>query len=492
MDRREFIHKTGKAAIAASLAPWISNKLGYKQKKRPNLIYVFSDQHRRQALGFMNEDPVYTPHLDQFARQGMVMDNTISNAPVCTPYRAMLLTGRYPLSTGMTTNCSPNNPGLQLSPDEVSIGNVLKNAGYKTGYIGKWHLDDPTDRDMVLNYDPDNGRGWDTYTPPGPERQGFDYWHAYNAYGDHAHPHYWNNNSQMIQVDDWSPHHEVNKAMDFIKGRKKDQPFALFMSHLPPHPRYQPPEKYKQIYDYLDPKDLITRKNVDLNSKSGKRALEKIKGYFAAISGIDKQFGRLMAFLDKENLTENTIVVFSADHGEMMGSHGRFNKNIYYEEAIDIPFIIRWPGHIKPGHNDMIMGVPDIMPTLLGLMDIKIPGVVEGKNYARKLCTGRAGGSQSTFLAHYPANTKQKRKLKAMGKDWRQLGWRGIRNQRYTYVVDHGNDGKELQRLLFDEVNDPWQMNPTIVNGPVKGSLMKSLNEQLSDWMRVTHDSFNV
>lgn len=458
-----------------------------REEPLPNLVFVFSDQHRRHALGFMNEDPVYTPNIDRFARQGIVMKHAISNVPVCSPYRAMLLTGRFPLSTGMTGNTSPNNPGRELNPEEISIAEVLKERGYRTGYIGKWHLDDPTTREQVLNYDPDNGRGWDTYTPPGPERQGFDYWYAFNAFGDHANPHYWKNSPDMIEVNEWSPKHEVNKAIEFIEREGTDQPFALFVSHLPPHGPYVPPQKYREIYEYVDSDLLLNRPNANPGSEKARR---KVKGYYAAVSGVDDQFGRLMKFLEQKGLTENTIVVFSSDHGEMMGSHGKFNKGVYYEEAIGIPFIIRWPEKLKPGVNKTVLGVPDVMPTLLGLMDVTIPDAVEGRDLSEYLLHQSQPATNTTFLAQYPFTTKEIERLLSQGIDWRKRGWRGIRTPRYTYIVDRGIDGEKEQRILFDNKRDPDQLDPEFVEGKAHSPKMRKLNRILQEWMSKMDDPF--
>src|SRR5690625_4268409 len=196
-------------------------------QRQPNILYVFADQWRRQAVGYAEEDPVVTPNIDRFAKESMVFSQAVTCTPLCSPHRASLLTGKYPLSTGVYTNCKVG-ADVMLREEETCMSDVLKQAGYQTGYIGKWHLDLP-EKNHTDN--PESGaEGWDAYTPPGPKRHGFDYWYSYGAWDSHLAPHYWQDSPEKIQVDQWSVEHETDRAIAFIQNRKKEQPFALFVS----------------------------------------------------------------------------------------------------------------------------------------------------------------------------------------------------------------------------------------------------------------------
>ncbi len=304
-------------------------KTSGNEVEKPNLLFVFADQYRKQAVGFMNEDPVLTPHLDRLAEEGFAFTNAVSSCPICSPYRAMLMTGRFPMSTGITSNCMPGTD-LEMDDKEQCIGDILQAHAYSTAYIGKWHLEIPS---LNRSESPIDGAtdAWDGWTPPGHRRHGFDFWYAYNCNGKHFDPNYWKDTPDRIDVDQWSVAHETEVAMEFIRNAPRDKPFALFMSWNPPHNPYVAPEQYMTLYDDAD---LTERANVESTELSGKR----YRSYLAAVSSCDDHFGRLMAFLEKEGLSENTIVVFTSDHGEMMGSHGRYAKSVWYDESIGIPF----------------------------------------------------------------------------------------------------------------------------------------------------------
>jgi arylsulfatase A-like enzyme len=462
--------------------------------KKPNLLFIFADQFRRQAMGFMNQDPVITPNFDKFAQKGLVFTNAISSCPICTPFRAMLMTGQYPLSTGMVSNCMPGTD-LELSKDEVCIGDVLKANSYQTGYIGKWHLDIPS-LNKAKN-PPDGARNsWDGWTPPGPRRHGFDFWYAYNCNGSHFDPNYWKDSPKRIDIEQWSVEHEKDVAVDFIKSCKKDKPFALFISWNPPHTPYVAPDKYKALYEG---KELPPRPNVKPSKKYEKSHIP----YYAAVSSCDDNFGQLLEALDELGIADDTVVVFTADHGEMMGSHGRFAKSVWFEESIGIPFLIRWPGRIKPGREDMPFAVYDFMPTILGLMGLPIPSTVESIDYSSVLLGQKMSKPSSVFIASYGNPGKllavgqepskwalAAAKLHEKGIDWRTVGYRGLRTKRYTYVVNQGRQGKTLRRLLYDNEKDPYQLNPIEATHANENPVMAKLDKELQQWLDKMNDPF--
>ena len=465
---------------------------------KPNLIYIMADQMRRDALGFEGVLPVKTPAFDEFSKEALVFNNAISTCPLCTPYRGMLFTGRYPLSTGMVTNCQ-SGLKLALSEDEVCISDVLKEQAYQTAYLGKWHLDNPSRNESA--HPVDGAERWDCWTSP-EKRHGIDYWYAYNAWDNHFKPHYWTGeNPQAIEIEQWSVEHETDKALQWMEDTNRENPFALFLSWNPPHPPYVAPDEYLQMYE-------------DTGSDEQSR---RRRAYYAAISSLDVNFKRLLNWLDENDLTDDTIVVFTADHGDMLGDHDLYGKTTWFREALDVPYLIRWPGVIRAGRTDALLGTADIMPGLLELMKLPVPETVEGTSFLSE------SKEDSAFFAVY-ANpgeiqavgqkptpyTLAGAELKAKGIDWRSVGIRGIRTGRYTFVADRGNhteevhwseekilkekkpiDGSKIEYRLYDNQIDPEQNNP-IISNRCDSKLLIDLRDKLSSYLLKQNDPFQL
>lgn len=453
---------------------------------RPNLVFIFPDQFRRQAIGCMAADPVVTPNLDRLASEGMVITRAVSNFPVCSPYRAMLFTGRYPFSNGVYGNCySRTAPlGIALDADARCFSDVLSDAGYSLGYIGKWHLDAPKKQNIPCTEGwrgkAGEGTFWDAYTPPGPRRHGFDFWHSYGCCDQHLSPHYWEGDAavdERTDVDDWSVRHEAGVAVDYIRNeegsfRDPDEPFALFMAFNPPHtPFQQVPPEYLGPYADTPPEELLNRPNFT-DAERGEQALRHVRNYFGAVTGIDEQIGGVMAALEEAGLREETIVVFTADHGEMMGSHGRMHKGVWYDESLLVPFIIRWPDAIEPGRDDLLLSVPDLMPSLLSLMgqEDRIPEGVEGCDYS-----GAFRGE--------PIDRPHSALYLSVNPERPAGGNRGLRTDRYTFVL-RNRDGAE-EPLLFDNRADPYQMRDVADSRP---EVVSGLGAELMEWLERTGD----
>jgi len=391
--RRKFLKTTAAGLAALSLPePLLARRSG---PKTPNLLFVFPDQMRGQALGFMNEDPVITPNLDGFAAESLVLTNAASNYPVCSPFRAMLMTGRFPHANKVLSNCNSNSApfGNELQQSDRCWSDVLKDRGYSLGYIGKWHLDAPYKPYVKCENNRPNF-AWNEWCPP-ERRHGFDFWYAYGTYDYHLTPMYWATDSTRdtpTRVKQWGPEHEADLAIKYIRNtggkyRKPDRPFALVMSMNPPHtPYHLVPKKYLDMYEGKTYKDLINRPNVNKegDTPGGKLARRHIKNYFAMVTGVDDQFGRVLKALKAEGLEKDTIVVFTSDHGNCLGSHEHPTKNVHYEESMRVPFLIRWPGKIKPRRDDLLTSSPDICPTLLDLMGFAAdtPTQVDGVSHA--------------------------------------------------------------------------------------------------------------
>ena len=350
---------------------------------QPNLIYVFADQLRYQSLGYAGDVRARTPHIDRLAADSMNFANCVSGSPMCAPYRASLCTGNYSSSTGMVIN------ELRINPDQRCFGHVLHAGGYDTYYIGKWHLW----ANQLGNHD-DLGN---SYTPRGPHRLGFDgYWASYGFHHTYWDQYYHEESPERITIDGYEPDGQTDLAIEKLgEAAARDKPFALFLSlgttHAP-WDRGNVPAEYLALFDdvefalqpnyrpYNDPyADAWARLSQDERGE----LTEWMRVYYAMTANLDWNIGRLLEAIAGLGLAENTIFVFTSDHGEMFGAQGRRAKNIFYDEAVRVPFLIRWPGVIAPGAvADACLNTPDIIPTLLSALGLPIPAEAEGFDFS--------------------------------------------------------------------------------------------------------------
>ena len=435
LTRREFIKTAAAAMPVAAVGCKGPLFAAEKSAKRPNIVFVFADQMRAQAMGCMGNRQVITPHLDQFATEGLLVTNAISCAPVCSPYRAQLMTGRYPHSTGVIHN------DIRLPDHELVISEVMKNQGYRTGYIGKWHLagyrEDPVDATS---------------------RRGWDFWAVRNCSHEHSKPEYWLNDAkQPVRVAGWEPDVQTDLAVEYIK-KNKQSPFCLFLSFGPPHNPYKAPGKYVEMYE---DGTLKNRPNVP-DDKT-----DNLRQYYAMITSLDSCMGRICDALDDAGISEDTIVVFTSDHGDMIGSQGQPHrrKQRPWEESIHIPFIVRYPRKIKKGQvRDWIVSSVDVMPTLLGLSGISIPSQVEGMDYSSTFFGKSTRERNAAFLFNIDRGDS------GPGTDWR-----GIRTKEWTYAYHSSGDW-----VLYNLEKDPYQLD-NLVDDPRFAGKKEELHQQLED-----------
>ena len=417
-----------------------------------NLLYLMADEWRASAVGLLGMDPVLTPHIDALARGGVLCGNAVSTDPVCSPHRAMLMSGQYAPTNGVTRNCNSQAPQMGLDPEVACFSDVLAEAGYQCGYLGKWHLDPPTpDDERYGEGRRRDGRVWDTWTPPH-RRHGFAFWYAYGCCDRHLAPHYWRtgaDRSERTDVAQWSPEHETDVAVGFLRSRDRARPFALVVSYNPPHmPFHEVPGRYRDLYAGADPHALLRRPNVDLDRAPP--ALTAVADYFAAITGIDDQIGRLTAELRRQGLLEDTLIVVTSDHGEALGSQGLMGKRTWFAESLLVPLIWHLPGVLAARDEDLIVSTPDLHPTLLGLLDLpeRIPATVQGRDLSAAL-RAEPGAFRPEFALYAHLNPTD-----ATGVA------RGVRTDRWTYAVR----GEDLDRPgpggvhLYDHDDDPFEM----------------------------------
>lgn len=450
----------------------------------PNLVYVFADQMRGSAMGFVGEEPVLTPNLDRLAEQSIVFTEAASNYPVCSPYRAMLMTGQYPHKNGVVSNCLNRTApyGVELKKDSRCWSDVLSDNGYSLGYIGKWHLEAPYEPyiDCANNRGPSK---WNEWTPPD-RRHGFSYWYGYNTYDFHMRPLYWATDAgrqEFHYVDQWGPEHEADLAIEFLRdseGKRRDpkKPFALVVSMNPPHTPYsQHPEKYLEPYADKTIEELCRRPNIPpADTRWGKHYRQQIRHYYAMITGVDEQVGRILDALDELNMADNTLFVFTSDHGNCLGIHNHNTKNVPQEESMRIPLLMRLPGKLEPRRDGLLISVPDMFPTMLGLMGLEseIPEVVDGIDYASLLLTGEGDRPSSQMYINIPVEAPSK-------------GRRGVRTDRYTLIIDR-MPKQEERVLLYDRKADPYQLE-NLAEKRLE-LVEKLMREELGPWLDRTGD----
>ncbi|MFJ2633845.1 sulfatase [Streptomyces sp. NPDC087422] len=435
--------------------------------RRPNLVLVIADQWRAGCLGFLGEDPVRTPALDELAEKSRVLTQAVSNYPVCSPCRAMLMTGRYPYGNGvhLNVNSATAELGVGLRPETRCWSDVLADEGYALGYIGKWHLEAPVPADAAAGEGVrEDGRVWDAYTAPD-RRHGFGFWYSHGCCDDHARPHYWTGDAPReapVRVDQWSAEHETDVALSFLDGAARDYhrggtPFALVLSYNPPHqPFDQVPQRYLDGYSTRSARELLTRPNVDWDRPEAAEAARAAPSYYAAVTGVDHQIGRVLAALDEHRLTGDTFVVFTSDHGMQLGSHGLMYKNVPYEESMRVPFLVSRPGHVPPGRDDLLLSSPDVAPTVLGLLGV-----------ADAIVEGTQGRDLSGALLAPPGDRGAVRPGAAL-----YLGpaagpgdpdIRGLRTRTHKLVAAYAPEGTVTVRL-FDLAADPYERTDVVAD----------------------------
>lgn len=412
--------------------PSASSDAGDKPRK-PNIVFVFCDQLRASSVGYYGQEPVKTPNLDRFAAGAAVFTTAVSPLPVCTPYRAALLTGRTPMTTGVVLN------DLALGVQETTLAEACKAAGYDTAYIGKWHLDGPDRKAPV---------------PPGPRRQGFDHWQAANFEHNYSRSTYQegDNNTPRIWPGYDAEAQTTAAIRYFSERRRSERPFCMVLSWGPPHHPYREvPQKYL---------DLYARETIPARLNCPVPPHDDLQGYYAQITFLDEQLGRLLASLDDLGLANDTLVVFTSDHGDMHGSHGVYKKQWPWDESILVPFVLRYPGKVPAGSRyDFPISAIDIMPTLLGLAGVAIPPTVEGINLAPFIRRERTDAPEAVLLMNpCPFSVGDSRSPDQIPTyQGRKMEYRGVRTARHTYVRTI-----EGPWLLYDNVADPYQLDNLI------------------------------
>jgi arylsulfatase A-like enzyme len=338
--------------------------------KRPNIVFIYTDDQRWDALSCVQREQgdkarfpwLKTPNLDRLAAQGTRFRNAFVVNSLCSPSRAAFLTGRYGHLNGVVNNHTP------FPTDSVTWASLLRRAGYTTGYIGKWHMG-----------------------PQSGQRPGFDFSASFVGQGK-----YFDCpievNGAVTKSQGWVDDVSVDYAKQFLRDHKA-KPFALVVGFKATHGPFAPPPRHEKTFAGEEARPVPNLNVPAVYKVEAKKAAVKKKGtnlgYFQCIAAIDDNVGKLLDTLDELVLAENTIVIFASDNGYYLGEHGLGDKRSAYDESLRIPFLVRFPGHGRPGQvlDPMILNI-DLAPTLLDFAGAPIPKEMQGRSW-RPLLEGK-------------------------------------------------------------------------------------------------------
>ena len=434
---------------------------------KPNIIWIFGDQHRAQALGYLGNPDVHTPHIDRLAAEGVTFDNAVAGCPWCTPFRGSLLTSRY------VHHCVQRTP-QRIDPAYPTIADAFNEAGYRTAYFGKWHL---------------GGANRMIYVPR-EERGRFQIWIGYE--NNNAQYDCWVHGHDLDGRDDSDPLAEklvgyetdalTGKLLDFLARQPSGEPFFAVLSVQPPHDPHVAPAEYAA---HTAPDQIELRPNVPDIPRITGRARRDLAGYYTQIENLDWNVGRVMATLRAQGRDRNTHVVFFSDHGDMHGSHGYWRKSSPWEEAVRIPCVFR-PAGEPLNHSgarlraksDAPFNHVDFAPTTLGLCGINVPGWMQGTDFSHHILPDRprpTSEPHSAFLQH-----AFRKRFDCLNRVWRGVrtrdGWKYVCLEGQPLMMFNLNEDRyELANLAFlDTYNDQ----------------RAELQAELEEWIVKTGDSF--
>ncbi len=436
------------------------------KENAPNVIWFVTDQMRGQAIGVNGDPNVFTPNLDNMAIAGTNFPNAVSGYPLCCPFRGSMLTGRY------AHNHSVKLHQDRLDPSFETITDVFNQHNYETIYLGKWHLAGFKEREgrSVLRTVPREDRGrFSTWLGYDNNNSQWDcYLHGHDADQERAH----------YRLPGYETDCLTDMALERIAGRAtSDQPFFMVISVQPPHNPYIAPAQYR----HYQAQQLALRENVPETHKG--KARFALSGYYAQIENIDANVGRLINGLREANLLDDTHVMFFSDHGDQMGSHGRFGKCVPYEESTRVPFIIgggtpmAYDGQ-RCGNAPSLINHVDIAPTSLGLCGLEPPDWMVGFDYSHR----RTGRDFQNRVEQEPDVAY----LQLIGDRESSYAWRCVvtRNGWKYACVDNG------EWLLFDLNQDPFEQNNLAFNTAFRQK-RSAMNDLVRKWAEKTGDHFD-
>jgi arylsulfatase A-like enzyme len=461
--------------------------------KRPNILFIMSDDHASHAIGAYGSRINETPNLDRIAEGGMRFDNCFCTNSICTPSRAVILAGTHTHVNGVTTI------GAWMDNRLTTYPKLLQKAGYQTALFGKWHL----------------GVGRE-HCPTG-----FDEWAVLPGQGAYHDPEFifrGPDGGERRQLEGYCTDLITDLTIEWLEnGRDPDRPFCLMCHHKAPHRPWEPDEKKMALYEGVDipePETLYDdyenrstaarvakmRVGEDMNPRDVKRelpagleghALRKwayqyyIKDYLRCVSSVDDGVGRLLDWLDEAGLAEETVVIYTSDQGFFLGDHGWYDKRFMYEESLRMPFLVRYPREIEPGSvaTDMVLNL-DFAPTFLDWAGAEVPGEFQGRSFRPVACgetpadwrTGMyyrywQNGSIHNVAAHYGLRTERYKLIYYYAE--------GLGEPEADPVITLGGDAVlEPEWELFDLERDPREMR-SVYDDPACADVVRELKAEL-------------
>lgn len=479
-------------------------------RKPPNILFIFSDDHATNAIsayGGIFKELAPTPNIDRIANEGALLKNALCTNAICGPSRAAILTGKYSHVNGYYKNYK----GGVFNNKQWTYPEALQEAGYQTALVGKWHL--------------------------ASEPIGFDYYKYHISRGEQGL--YWdpvyNDCGKKIKEKGYATNLTTNFALDWLKTRNIDEPFCLLLQYKAPHREWAPDSKYLDLWedqempypptfndnykgreltagdtemtmDYfcrqdmkMTPPDSLSKSDQRKWSQFGFKPNEivapdknlspqeirkwkyqkYIKDYLATIKSVDDNIGSVLDYLKENGLEENTIVIYASDQGFFLGEHGFFDKRFMYEESLHMPFVIRYPGKIKPGTvvEDIVSNI-DFAPTLLDMAGVSIPEKVQGKSFFNNLKGETSKDWRQSMYYHYYEYPYYHRVQPHYG----------IRNQRYKLIHFYYNiDVWEF----YDLKNDPFEMN-NLIHTEVHSKRIEELKKELYKLKETYGNNFSL
>ncbi len=456
----------------------------------PNILLILTDQQRVDTLGFMGRTPCRTPNMDRLAREGISFDRALTPSPLCGPARAALFTGLYPHQTGMMDN------GSRLDVEPV-VSNALRERGYHLDYVGKWHLD--IEGDVVSAW-------FDRAIGNSLAYKDFEAWCRENDQMEamilndrdlrtHRSPHMTRPHTKVMPLDPSTTHEAwlTDFSLDYLATRPADRPFFMVLSYQGPHPPFKIPEPYYSMYDPeaipeppnfpqggrpLPGKPLANTTSyfhqIWLDHGDSWDAWKKsVAVYWGFVTMIDDQIGRLLQAVEEQGILDDTLIVFTTDHGEFLGNQGLWQKMMPYEEAIRVPLIMRYPPRIRAGlRSQAVVSLVDIMPTIMSVVGESVPQNILGRDLSPAFQDGAEfQGDAYRFSEQQPHG------------EWHQaVAWRLVTNSRYKYVWNQGDLDE-----LYDLREDPHELRNRI-HSPGAQDVVERLQTRLLAWMVETED----
>ncbi len=445
---------------------------------KKNILFIFADQLRYDSIAVNGNRYVQTPYLDAYAKDSTVFDHAYSCCPLCSPFRGQLLSGNYSHKNGVMCN------EYRLKDTDTLLTKILRDEGYYSAYVGKWHL------------------GYGPYTED--KRYGFDDMLAYNCLHNYYKIDYWHNEKGPYEIREFSPTRETDLAMEVLDNRDAEKPFALVLAWGIPHSSWGDDTiinneqrlfgLYPQQYDQYDPAEMPVPDSVP--HKIRHQIRRDTADYYGMITAMDVEFGRIIQYLKEQDLYDDTVIVFSSDHGEHMGVHGyghpdddwlpenmRAAKGTPYEESVHIPLIIKDAGVTrKHNRNRGFIGSVDFLPTILGLCGIE-PPQCQGTDYSEAIIETEDIPNDTVYLQNLGTGMPTR-------SAWVGF-WRGIKTERYTYARTQNAwlDGET--RLLIDRKHDPNEEH-NFINDPAYSEIAASLEKTLLEKIAEYRDPFDT